>query len=106
MARTVDEFMDILEGLSKFWNSSLLNADTGIGRTLGSILAPNIKTGKNGAQNYKGVEIRSFREKRSSGRNALFCMVPDWTKSFYKRSADILDKYGYMRDGRKSTNVR
>lgn len=101
MARTIDEFIDILEGLSKFWNSSLLNADTGIGRTLGSILAPNIKTGKKTAQNYKGIEIRSFREKRSSGRNALFCMVPDWTKSLYKRSADILDKYGYMRDGRK-----
>jgi hypothetical protein len=90
MIKPVDEFMEILEGLSKFWNSSLLNADTGIGRTFGAILASNtLMTYKKTAQNYKGIEIRSFREKRSSGRNALFCMVPDWVRSHYKRSADI-----------------
>ena len=102
MVKAVEEFVEILEGLSKFWNSSLLNADTGIGKTFGAILASNTAmTNKKTAQNYKGIEIRSFREKRSSGRNALFCMVPDWTKSHFKRSADILDKYGYIRDGRK-----
>ena len=92
MVRAIDELIEILEGLSKFWNPSLLNADTGIGRTFGSILVPETKLGKKIAQNYKGIEIRSFREKRSSGRNALFCMVPDWTKSHFKRSAEILDK--------------
>lgn len=97
----VNEFITILEGLSKFWNSSLLNADTGIGRTFGAILTPKTKLGKKATQNYKGIEIRSFREKRSSGRNALFCKVPDWTISQFKRSIDILNKYGYLRNGRK-----
>ena len=101
MVRAIDELIGILEGLSKFWNPSLLNADTGIGRTFGSILVPETKQGKKIAQNYKGIEIRSFREKRSSGRNALFCMVPEWEHSHFKRSADILDKYGYISNGRK-----
>lgn len=44
---------------------------------------------------YKGIELKSFRDKRPNVRKNLFCRVPDWELSHLKSGQDIANKYGY-----------
>lgn len=68
--------------------------DTAVGRTLESLLdiAPNSRK----EPDYKGIELKSFRDKRKN-RKTLFAKVPNWKLSKFKSSAEILDNFGYMR---------
>lgn len=75
---------------------ALLNADTAVGRTLETLLGIDINSSKN--PDFKGIELKSFRDKRGT-RKTLFAQVPDWNKSKFKSSSDILDNFGYNRDG-------
>lgn len=68
--------------------------DTGVGSTLERLL--NIKTNSSKKPDYKGIELKSFRDKRAN-RKTLFAQVPDWNLSNFKSSADILDAFGYPR---------
>jgi len=45
---------------------------------------------------YNGIELKSARNNKN--RNTLFAQVADWSISPLKKSADILDKFGYFRD--------
>jgi hypothetical protein len=73
---------------------ALLQADTAVGRTLENLLGIKINSSKN--PDYKGIELKSFRDKRSNRKN-LFAQVPDWEISKFKSSAEILDSFGYYR---------
>lgn len=74
---------------------AMLKADTAIGRTLEALLGININSSKK--PDYKGIEIKSFRDARGNRKN-LFAQVPDWSLSKFKSSAEILNNFGYYRD--------
>jgi hypothetical protein len=73
---------------------SMVNADTSIGRTLETLLGIDINSSKQ--PDYKGIELKSFRDKRGNRKN-LFAQVPDWPLSTFKSSAEILNAFGYSR---------
>jgi hypothetical protein len=74
---------------------AMLQADTAIGRTLEMLLGIDINSSKK--PDYKGIELKSYRDKRGSRKN-LFAQVPDWNESKFKSSAEILTNFGYYRD--------
>lgn len=71
-----------------------VDADTAVGRTLESLLDLRINSSK--APDYKGIEIKSYRDKRDNRKN-LFAQVPNWSLSKFKSSREILDAVGYSR---------
>lgn len=73
---------------------AMLQADTAIGRTLETLLGIDINSSKK--PDYKGIELKSYRDKRSNRKN-LFAQVPDWNLSKFKSSAEILNAFGYSR---------
>lgn len=73
---------------------ALLNADTGVGRTLEKLLGIDINSSKQ--PDYKGIELKSYRDQRDNRKN-LFAQVPDWKNSKFKSSAEILNNFGYVR---------
>lgn len=73
---------------------AMLQADTAIGRTLETLLGININSSKQ--PDYKGIELKAFRDKRGNRKN-LFAQVPDWSISKFKSSAEILNEFGYNR---------
>lgn len=95
------------ELLSKFrsvkgrWFESEVTADTGIGRTIESFLGISMNSDK--TPDYKGIELKSHREKRSSKKNVLFTQTPDWDLSVMKSGRDIVAKYGYFTEDGKKT---
>lgn len=75
---------------------SLVKGDTGIGRTLENCLG--IKMNPSKSPDYKGIELKSFRDERNN-RKTLFAQVPDWSASKFKSSKEILENFGYNREG-------
>lgn len=75
---------------------SMVAADTSVGRTLETVLGIDINSSKQ--PDYKGIELKSFRSSRTNRKN-LFAQVPDWSLSKFKSSAEILDNFGYHRQG-------
>lgn len=73
---------------------ALLTADTAIGRTLETLLGIDMNSSRK--PDYKGIEIKSYRDKRGN-RKSLFAQVPDWSISKFKSSAEILENFGYVR---------
>jgi hypothetical protein len=73
---------------------AMLKADTAIGRTLETLLGIDINSSKK--PDYKGIELKSYRDKRGNRKN-LFAQVPDWNISKFKSSAEILNSFGYSR---------
>ena len=73
---------------------AMLSADTAIGRTLETLLGIDINSSKK--PDYKGIELKSYRDKRGNRKN-LFSQVPDWSLSKFKSSAEILNEFGYQR---------
>lgn len=73
---------------------AMLQADTAIGRTLETLLGIGINSSKK--PDYKGIELKSYRDKRGNRKN-LFAQVPDWNLSKFKSSAEILNAFGYSR---------
>jgi hypothetical protein len=74
---------------------SMVEADTSVGRTLETALGIDINSSKQ--PDYKGIELKSFRNSRTNRKN-LFAQVPDWKLSKFKSSAEILDNFGYQRE--------
>jgi hypothetical protein len=74
---------------------SMVDADTSVGRTLETALGIDINSSKQ--PDYKGIELKSFRNSRTNRKN-LFAQVPDWKLSKFKSSAEILDNFGYKRE--------
>lgn len=90
-----DELLGLLRNVAKMGPvPAMLKADTAIGRTLEKLLGIDINSSKK--PDYKGIEIKSFRDKRGNRKN-LFAQVPDWSISKFKSSAEILKNFGYAR---------
>tara|TARA_R100001369_G_scaffold92877_1_gene140774 strand:- start:608 stop:1789 length:1182 start_codon:yes stop_codon:yes gene_type:complete len=75
---------------------SEVNSDTGIGRTLERLLDIEMNSSK--APDYKGIELKSFRDSRSN-RKGLFGKTPNWELSKFKSRIEILDNFGYWESG-------
>nr|WP_207190420.1 MvaI/BcnI restriction endonuclease family protein [Galbibacter mesophilus] len=91
--------LELLSMLRKIAGSgpipSMVDADTSVGRTLETALEIDINSSKQ--PDYKGIELKSFRNSRTNRKN-LFAQVPDWKLSKFKSSAEILDAFGYERE--------
>ena len=91
-----NELLGLLKNIAKRGPiPALLKADTAIGRTLETLLDISINSSKK--PDYKGIELKSFREERTN-RKTLFAQVPDWKNSKFKSSAEILQNFGYSRN--------
>lgn len=90
-----DELLGLLNQIAaKGPVPAMLQADTAIGRTLETLLGIDINSSKK--PDYKGIELKSYRDKRGNRKN-LFAQVPDWKLSKFKSSAEILNAFGYHR---------
>ncbi len=91
-----DELLGLLQKVAKMGPvPAMLKADTAIGRTLETLLGITINSSKK--PDYKGIEIKSYRDKKRGNRKNLFAQVPDWPISKFKSSAEILNNFGYSR---------
>lgn len=96
-----EELLDRFRAVKGQWFESEVTADTGIGRTIESFLGISMNSDK--TPDYKGIELKSHREKRSSKKNVLFTQTPDWDISALKSGREIVEKYGYVNvDGFKT----
>jgi hypothetical protein len=75
---------------------SVVNSDTGIGRTIELLLGIEMNSSK--SPDYKGIELKSFRDSRNN-RKGLFGKTPDWELSKFKSRVEILDAFGYWEKG-------
>ena len=80
----------------KGYVKSVVNSDTGIGRTIESLLG--IKMNSSKSPDSKGIELKSFRDSRNN-RKSLFGKTPDWELSKFKSRVEILDAFGYWEKG-------
>ena len=93
--QVADELLFLLNKVaSKGPVPAMLQADTAIGRTIEMLLGIDINSSKK--PDYKGIELKSYRDKRGNRKN-LFAQVPDWNLSKFKSSAEILNEFGYKR---------
>ena len=87
------ELLGLIREKMSDWLPSEIMADTGIGRTVETVLGIPMNSSKLG--DYKGIELKSKREK-SNVRNTLFTQAPNWDLSRLKNAKSIVDKYGYV----------
>jgi len=78
---------------------TVTSGDTGVGMTLEAQIG--IKPNASKSPDYNGIELKASRKRSGSSKNRvnLFAQVPDWSISRLKSSREILDAYGYNRDG-------
>lgn len=93
---TSEELLRRFRAVKDQWFESEVMADTGIGRTIESFL--DIRMNSDKAPDYKGIELKSHREKRRSKKNVLFTQTPDWTISRLKSGREIVAQYGYVNE--------
>ena len=91
-----EELLELIRSRMTDWTPAEISADTGIGRTIESILGIEMNSSKN--PDYKGIELKSHR-KISKVRNNLFTQAPDWTISRLKSGKAIVETYGYVPAG-------
>lgn len=77
---------------------AIKTGDTAIGMTIEDALGIAANSSKN--PDYKGIELKSAREKSNTQRNrsTIFAQVADWGISPLKSSGEIVDKYGYFKE--------
>lgn len=93
-----NELLGLLQALSKKGPlQAIMKGDTAIGMTIEYALG--IPANSSPFPDYKGIELKSSRLNKASNRTNLFAQVPDWSISTLKSSKEIIDKYGYPRDG-------
>lgn len=88
-----DELLYLIKERMSDWLPAEIMADTGIGRTVESVLGIAMNPSK--SPDYKGIELKSHRE-MSKVRNTLFTQSPDWNSSKMKSSKQIVARYGYV----------
>ncbi len=91
-----DELLGRFRSVKGQWFESEVTADTGIGRTIESFLGISMNSDK--TPDYKGIELKSHRDKRSSKKNVLFTQTPEWEISKLKSGREIVEKYGYTNE--------
>ncbi len=88
-----EELLSRFRSVRGQWFESEVRADTGIGRTVESFLGISMNGEK--TPDYKGIELKSHREKRRTNKNVLFTQTPDWDISRLKSGREIVAEYGY-----------
>lgn len=96
VSSVADELLGMIRDRMSDWMPSEILADTGIGRTVETILGIPMNVSKLG--DYKGIELKSKREK-AKVRSNLFTQAPNWELSNLKSGQAIVRKYGYIPDG-------
>lgn len=91
-----NELLGMIRDRMSDWIPSEVMADTGIGRTVESVLGIPMNDLK--TPDYRGIELKSKRIK-SNTIGALFTNPPDWNLSKCKSGREIADRYGYRRSG-------
>ncbi len=76
------------------WFESEILADTGIGRTIETLLGIPMNSDK--TADYKGIELKSARGNNPGARKNLFTQTPNWELSRCKSGQEIVSKYGYF----------
>ena len=96
-----DDLLSKLQAIHRMgFVETVVRGDTGIGMTLESLLG--IPPNSDKSPDYKGIEIKSSRMRpKNKNRVNLFTQVPNWEKSRIRTAQELLDKYGYVKDGRK-----
>ena len=89
-------FLGMIRDRMSDWMPSEVMADTGIGRTVETVLGIPMNASKLG--DYKGIELKSKREK-AKVRSNLFTQAPNWELSNLKSGQAIVRKYGYIPEG-------
>ncbi len=89
-----EELLEKLRALAIKPLPALRSGSTGVGYTIETMLGITANSSKE--PDYKGVEIKSGRGNKT--RTTLFAQVPNWDLSPCKKSAEILNKYGYERE--------
>jgi hypothetical protein len=90
-----EELLQKLKEIAKNPIRAVVQGDTAVGMAVE--LALNIAANSSKQPDYKGIELKAGRG--SKNRSTLFAQVADWENSPCKSSAEILDKYGYQREG-------
>lgn len=85
------------------WYPSEVQGDTGIGRAVETLLGIQMNSSRD--PDYRGIELKSKRLQRKATKNGLFSQVPDWGRSHYQNSNEIVQKYGYLSEGSKTLQV-
>ncbi|QFI36313.1 hypothetical protein FR932_00030 (plasmid) [Moritella marina ATCC 15381] len=88
-----NELLDKLKEIAKKPFKAQRKGDTAIGYTIEKLLGIEANSSKQ--PDYKGIELKSGRGAKT--RTTMFAQVADWDNSPCKRSADILNRYGYER---------
>ena len=88
------ELLQHFRNASGQWFESAIMADTGIGRTIETLLG--IPMNSNKTADYKGIELKSARGNNSGARKNLFTQTPNWELSRCKSGQEIVNKYGYF----------
>ena len=101
---TAHELTGLLRDIAREWHPAEVLADTGVGRAIESILGIDMNSSK--LPDYKGIELKSYRDNRPKIRATLFCQVPDWKNSHLKSAKEIVSKYGYLRENRDGELVK
>lgn len=92
LEKVSDELLQMFRKIEGQWIRAEIKADTGIGRTVETLLG--IKMNSSSDPDYKGIELKSFRDKRPSVKKGLFSKVPNWDLSRLKNGTAIADAYG------------
>lgn len=96
-----DELLRLFRSVRDQWFESEVVADTGIGRSIESFLGIRMNSDK--TPDYKGIELKSHRDKRNSSKNVLFTQTPDWDISTLKSGRQTVEAYGYYTDDGEKT---
>lgn len=91
-----NELLYKVRALSKQLLEGPKKGDSSVGVAIESALGIRSNSSKN--PDYYGIEIKSGRLSKGN-RTTIFAQVPDWSLSSVKSSGEILDRYGYQRNG-------
>lgn len=98
-----NELLELLNGISqRGWIKAHKVGTTAVGHLLETELG--ISANSSRLPDFKGIEIKSSASVAAGDRVNLFAKVPTWSLSNLKSSGEILDKFGYLRDGLQRLN--
>ncbi len=73
--------------------------DPGVGDTLEFQLG--IKKNPKRTPDYKGIELKAKRESSTSSKFTLLNRVPDWERSRFRSEKEVVENFGYVKNGVK-----
>jgi hypothetical protein len=95
------ELIELLRTIGqRGWLPTMRPGDTGVGYTLEAHLGISANSSK--APDYKGIELKSHRDRGSKGSQiTLFSQVPDWKRSTLQGSLAVMEKRGRYNEAKR-----